>query len=276
MQATFRFLLVVAVAFLAPSAVGATQQLTFDRPAWVAYMTPKSVDYVAEFVEDNPTRKGRGHLFIYRSGSLQREQVTLSNGFVENGYADLSTGLSWQVTQNVDKKLLGLSASGSDQLHSVSLHKTPGIDHLLGETCHVWERVTPGRAGEAAPAEKDCITSDGILLWQKIFYGDGSVLQSAKAVSLKRRRVKPFEVTIPDVAITLSSYGQWLPDAMALPNDEVELQSSRPDKQGPMESIVIRRLGDTSIRDDRSQSRRTRLYTGHDYVLSVEERDLGN
>ena len=227
----------------------------FSRPGDAPYSIPQAADYVADMVEREGTRAEQ-RFTLYSTGSRQREDRVQASGWREATYTNLKAGQSWQVSRGPDGKKRALTIDGYTTIFDVAA--TTRSDRLLDEACTVY-RLTPRDTN--SPAEEACVTDDAILLWQKVFYSNGTILSEAHAVRIARRRVAPSEVTVPAYALDPASYGDWTPGA-ALPDDEVRLKGSS--------ALLIRRLGALSFSDDVGREIRLMDYKNATYDLHAE------
>jgi hypothetical protein len=203
----------------------------FLRPGWLQFMVPKAVDHIAEMSVQDPTRRGEGNVFIYRHGLRQREETAYANGRKGVSYGDLATGLSWRVGLNGDGTAHDVVMSRTDDAARF-ITKTRRTGRHLGEKCTVWILARHPTGRHDTLVEENCLTTDGILLWQKIYSGD-TLLSSTRAITIKRRHVSLDEVTVPTFALRLSSFGYWSDQPKLAPNDEVRRH----------DGSVARRLG---------------------------------
>lgn len=237
----------------------------FVRPSALRFMTPVAVDHTAEMTVQTSYRSDTATIRIYRSGSHQREDGNSADRSASN-YGDGASGRSWTVVRNAAGSLLSLTIEKRSSLFIPTITETEDTDTVLGERCRVWRSKYP-----ESYSELNCITEDGILLWQKTLYTSGDEMQSARIVSLIRRHVKASEVKVPAAALELSSYSQWPQGSNILPNDEVMLRgdASRWSTGGLL--ILNMRLGALRILDTRTAEGRAVRYLSSDYSLSVEE-----
>ncbi len=121
--------------------------------------------------------------------------------------------------------------------------------------------------------EKNCLTADGILLWQSIV-GKHGELSSARAISIARRPVRPKEAQPPADLMRLNSWRMAMPSGSSMPNDEVVLRAA-PEPGGREESLDIRRLGSIVVTDHRSARGRTRTFSGQGMSLTLDEQPDG-
>lgn len=70
---------------------------------------------------------------------------------------------------------------------------TGRTDHLLGETCRVWE---VWRSKGTGMRHESCVTDDGVELWYRTM-NDDRVGESGRAISVVRRRLRDAEVKPP-------------------------------------------------------------------------------
>lgn len=251
----------VLISVAAMTVMGTASAQDFVRPEWVSFMMPAAVDHVVELVVDDPLGSGLTKAVIYRSGALEREDVTHKNGRAESRYADFATGFSWQISgSDVGTRSLNFSAGRLNSAYAIT--RTSQTDHLLGETCEVWSLQHKSVDQYAGWSEEDCLTTDGILLWQKLFYSSGGLMSSAHATSINRRPVKGFEVRVPAKALNLSTYGDWTAEKTGL-NDEVLME------QGSTVSSLTRRLGVLSMTEELAHSPRYRTYMNSTYMISL-------
>jgi len=235
---------------------------TFVRPGWSAYVEPKATDHMATMMVKEPGRPQK-QVTIRRHGALQREDIS-ENGHDYSVFVDLDAGLSWRLARQRDGSPFDLSILGETENDRKVLRKTPGTDRVLNETCIVWDMAGPERKAYDGK-HTECITDDGILLWQKVFYADGSLMSEARATSITRRRVAPAEVALPRDALKLSAYGDWTPGSTARHNDEVLLT------YGTTAQLRVRRLGVLTMTSDSTGGTLSTTYTNATYSLSVQE-----
>ncbi|ESQ87872.1 hypothetical protein ABENE_16660 [Asticcacaulis benevestitus DSM 16100 = ATCC BAA-896] len=243
----------------------------FNRPKATMLMTPQAVDYTAEMVLSHPGQKNDDRTMIYRSGKLQREESIAKGGIVLSSYADLATGLSWRVARQSNGNILSLSVAARRPGEGYTLKKTSRTDKLLSETCTVWRLVFHRKPRPEDGYEEDCVTLDGVLLWHKIFYHDGGVMDTTRAVAITRRPVKKSEVTPPARVLNLASYGNWQPGNGRLPNDEVLLQGGQFKDSPPNQMILQRRMGVLWFEYDRNPLYQQHIYRNATHQLRVTE-----
>lgn len=258
----------VVMAIVATTANIAAAQ-DFARPQWVAFMMPAAVDHVVELAVEDPFANGVTTAVIYRSGSRQREDVTRKGGATESRYADLATGFSWQIGGSDDARTLSFSPGRSQDAYLIT--RTSQTDHVLGETCKVWRLQRQGLEHDVRWREEDCLTHDGIVLWQKVFDVSGALMRSAHATSIKRRPVTASEVRVPATALTLASYGDWT-TAKSRVNDEVLMEPAT-GEPATGESSLTRRLGALSMTEEIASSLRYRTYVNGAYTISLVYRE---
>jgi hypothetical protein len=133
-----------------------------------------------------------------------------------------------------------------------------------------------GIKSDFAVFKKECRTSDGIILWQKVFNRSGEEMRATTAVSVQRRRVKAIEVTVPANVLLLANYGDWTRANSDLPNDEVVLEGGGLEYEPSANVIIRRRLGALSMEDTRTIENRTRRYSNASYAIDVYQTASGD
>ena len=243
---------------------------SFLRPEASQFMMPHAVDHTAVMVVDSGS-SSLPTVTITRSGIWQKEERRLGDT-TQTSLANLATGTSWLFDKGVDGRFLSLTISGTQASHRQTVEKTDESDKALGETCQVW------RLARQALTEEDCLTSDGLLLWQKVLGYDGYELASAHAISIQRRSVEPELIAPPVGLLDLSSWGDWVDASPALPNDDVMLQfggdagTSSPQTN----TLHIRRLGSLYASDKHSGGFRSRIYSNATYTIRIDEMSGGD
>jgi hypothetical protein len=76
---------------------------------------------------------------------------------------------------------------------------------VLGESCDVWE-IRRWRSYDVPPRSFSCVTDDGVELWQKVMYSDGSLMRSVEVTEIRRQPVPDSEVRLPDDVLDLNSW----------------------------------------------------------------------
>lgn len=227
--------------------------------------SPASVDYTAlmESVGGEIVNKGRINIRVFRSSNYVRQDF-YQYGLSSSTISDLKSGASYRLW-NEHNERTRLLAYGPLKSQSVTVYKTKRRDKILGENCDIWSFDKP-------PIYSDkCLTSDGVVLWQKQFGKGGTVAQFYRAVSLTRRPVKSDEILPSD----LRNWDSWVGkdvEPASLPNDKVVLQGL--DWRGGWNMRVIRRLGE-NISDkasDRNGARWTMKWRGADILFQADER----
>jgi hypothetical protein len=263
---------IAAFVMLAAPATAAPLPASFVPPGGSAYVLPEGVDHVAVMTVKEGGRPAK-QITLFRHGTRQRQDI-LEGGHAYAVYTDMQTGLAWHVSRNPDGRPAALGINGSSERDRMAVRKTSQNDWRLGRFCAVWE-MKPARDG-GTWSQKACVTDDGVLLWQKTFYSDGSLMSEARASKITRRRVTTAEVSPPADALSLSSYGDWTPGQAALPNDETVLQGPNPPPDTPAATMLVRRLGALTLTDSRTVYGRTRRYDNATYTLSVTEKPDGS
>lgn len=240
---------------LALAALPQDQGTSFLKPAWSRLAVPNAVDHVVVMTDGSTT--------LTRAGPWIREDL-VGKDFSETTISNVETGFSYHFTRGTDGGLGGLTITGRASAVRQTVRKTRETHQPLGETCTVWlfswDRIV----------EHNCLTRDGILLWQRVV-GSGYDLFSFKAASVVRRRVLPAEVSLPAGLLDLPAWGGWR-SSPAARGDSVWL--ARPVKEGSG-SLLLRRLGPYSVRDEVAGDRRYRSYRGEGMTLTLHEMSDG-
>lgn len=237
------------------AALSQDQGATFLKPAWSRLAVPRSVDHVAVMTD--------GHTTLTRSGPWMREDLVGKN-YAETTISNVETGFSYHFTLDANGGFGGLTITGRAAAVRQTVRKTRETHRLLGEICTVWlfswDQIV----------EHNCLTCDGVLLWQRVV-GSGNELMSFKAASIVRRRVMPAEVSLPANLLDLPAWGGWrsLPAARG---DTVWL--ARPANEGSG-SLLLRRLGRCSLREEVAGNRRFRTFQGEGITINLTEMSDG-
>lgn len=240
---------------LALAALSQDQGATFLKPAWSRLAVPRAVDHVAVMTDGQTT--------LTRSGPWMREDLVGKN-YAETTISNVETGFSYHFTRDANGGVGGLTITGRATAVRQTVRKTRETHRLLGEICTVWlfswDRIV----------EHNCLTRDGVLLWQRVV-GSGNDISSSTAASIVRRRVLPAEVSLPAGLLNLSFWGGWRSPTAAR-GDTVWL--TRPANEGSG-SLLLRRLGLYSLRDEVTGNRRFRTFQGDGITLNLHEMSDG-
>lgn len=240
----------------------------FDKPAWARFASPTAADHVAVMrVRRGWGAPGEDRATITRSGGWLREDI-VEAGKRSTSISDLRSGLSYHFARGGDGRYARLTISGRPGAVRLAVEKTRQTDHLLGEACTVWSFKADNYT------EKNCLTADGILLWQSVVAKSGAEISSARAISIVRRRVRPREARPPADLLRLESWTATAVSGSRAPNDEVVLRAS-PGSRAPVESLDIRRLGSAVFTDRRNARGRTRTFSGGGTTLTLDEQPDG-
>jgi hypothetical protein len=240
----------------------------FAKPAWARFAVPWAADHVAVMsVKRGWGPPGEDQATITQSGTWLREDV-IERGKSSTSISNLQSAISYHYTRLSDGQYGSVTISGKHGAAVRVLEKTNDTDYLLGENCTIWLFKADGFT------EKNCLTSDGIMLWQSIVGHSGTQLSSARALSIKRRPIRSDEVEIPPDLLELASWNGWSVKRPMGLNDEVLLQSAPTTLR--KESLLIRRLG-ASVMTDRTNSRgRSRVFSGQGVRLTISEMPDGS
>ncbi len=245
------------------SAAQANEPQSFFKPGCTRFAIPDSVEHKS--VMSVAYGSQRYEVKITQSGSLIRED-TVRSGQESTALADMKTNLSYCYSRLPDGGYKELSIIGpSDSNSTYTIAKTDEIGERLGEKCAVWN-VAYGTSGIV---EKNCLTHDGIILWQKVLSGSGSILHSAEVTSIDRSSVRPEELRVPAEILHLSTWGNWSNGAEQAPNDEVLLESELNPKDSPRISLLIQRFGGYRKIERKEASYHIVSYRGEGVEISV-------
>ncbi|NYT39366.1 hypothetical protein HZY97_01230 [Sphingomonas sp. R-74633] len=248
-------------------AADAQADTVFAKPGWSRFAVPVAADHIAVMrVKRGWGPPGEDQATLTRSGHWLREDG-IENGEKSTSISDMQSGVSYHLARFPDGRYSGLSIIGKARATPLSIEKTAQTDSLLGESCTVWQF----KAKEYT--EKNCLTADGIMLWQSLVSGrDGGELSSAKAVSITRRKVAREAAEIPAELLRLTSWGEWQPGAAGGPNDDVLLRGAA---DTPSESFRVRRLGKARMTEWTDGRQTTRVFIAPGMRLSLNERADG-
>lgn len=250
--------ILTAVPFCA-SAYSETAELErrFARPGFSSYLLPGKTQYTI-ILED----KGWGSTVkVMRSGDRIREETT-RHGKTEIVIADLGTGLSFKFTYLPDGRYGELFILPPAANESWTMRRTGETDSHLGHSCSVWE-IPHGTTGIV---ERDCLTPEGVPLWQRILSSLGEI-RAAETTSVSLAPVKEETVTLPADLLQVRSWGDWSRTTEG-PNTEVRLQSASQD-DAPASTLHIKRLGPYGMSAFRDQDYGGETYIGEDVSISV-------
>lgn len=259
----FSLLLVIILATAAQTASAASMS-TFTKPGWTRYVVPNEGNYTITLANklENSTIK------VIRSGDKIREETT-RNGKIAIVIADLKTGLSYQYSYLPDGRYEQLSIMGPSESEHYSIRMTKEMGSGRGESCGVWE-VPYGNTGIV---EKDCLTVDGVLLWQKIFDRPDHELQVSETTTIDRSPVNPKDLIVPSNLLQISSWGDWSRKTDG-PNNEVLLQSTAQENQ-PETMLRIKKMGTYQMSQFKDRMYSGESYTGDGVTISITKTPAG-
>jgi|GEM_PF-6085010 len=236
-------------------ASGAAAQTSVSMPEGIAYAPPVAVDHVAVYVPDKvPNSSWDKQITLYRHGNQLREDRVTDVSW-SHLYADLNTGLSWQLSGSADMpQPSSLRVSGASLASQVIATVTPRTDRWLNEDCTVWNILRK----DIRYAQ--CLTSDGVMLWQEVYYTSGERMGRLEAVKVERKRITSAEIVPPSAHLSRSYWFPVSSKGTSTPNDEVIL--SRPDQS---DFLVIRRYGTLSAEEETTKRGRNLKWTGSAY-----------
>lgn len=224
---------------LAPGSGNASGPKIFSRPDTARLAAPDAVDHVVTMEIGDSSKPAEVHrVIVTRSGGWLKEE---DGAFTS--IADLHGGSSFSYGRLHDR-YEGLSISGPSRAIAFTLQKTRETHRALGEICTIWR--FEGRRNGDPFVEKNCLTRDNILVWQRVESDRGYLMSSARAISIVRRPVKPAEVRLPGDLMLVSTWTKGIPGTTTdlLPNDDVSLASDGLSAMRPgMPDLMIRRLG---------------------------------
>jgi hypothetical protein len=172
-------------------------------------------------------------IVITRRGQWQRE-VRFGESDTSSWYSNFRTNLTIMLSAPADGRLhLQANQRGpAARIGRYSATTAGQRDHLLGERCDVrrWRD-----AAADGPTWENCQTRDGIELWSRVFYRDGSEMESTRAVRITRSHV-------PDASppANMLQWQAWAPPEGSGPNDEVVMDGGRT-QDGRLIQMIVRR-----------------------------------
>lgn len=188
---------------------------------------------------------------LTRNGPWARE-ARLGSDEVVVSRLDRGTSAQFRLK---DGRNYHLTLWGAGSSTSKRWTKTPKVDHLLGEQCAVWEAIRDPLI------YRNCLTNDGILLWQEVTGRSGNLLSSARAESIRRTRPGSIDLALP---ASLFDIDAWLDPAEVKgsePNDKVTLIGAANARvERPL--LVVRRLAGSVSVDNREGKIRMYTFTG--------------
>jgi hypothetical protein len=258
----------VPLMFLIAAAAQTQVGSPFVKPAWAQFAVPWAVDHVAVMsVKRGWGPPGEDRATVTQSGGWLREDV-IERGKSSTSISNLQSAMSYHYTRQPDGQYGSLAISGKHGAALRVVEKTDDTDRLLGENCTIWLFKADGLT------EKNCLTTDGIMLWQSIIGHSGTELSSARALSVKRMPIQSEEVEVPRDLLSLASWNGWSVKRPTGLNDEVLLESAPTSLR--KENLLIRRLGASVMTDSTSGRGRSRTFSGQGVRLAISEMPDGS
>jgi hypothetical protein len=237
-------------------------------PPGALEMPVRAVDHVAvaETVEEGTVCVGCGpyRRTIFRSGPWVREDRVYADRS-QSAYSDFASGTTFMVERDAAGVARSLSVErlrAASESRMLRRERTGARGDALGEVCEVWT------IGGFYHRQESCETSDGVQLWSRDLYSNGTVYRSTRIVSLERRPVAAQEVRPPAQFFRLVSHPAVAAPAPNSPSFEVRLAATGSDE---VREEVLRARGNLGggyrIYDDGA-----RFGWGHDGALEFSYR----
>lgn len=206
---------------------------------------PAAADHIAVMtVSRGHGPPGEDRHVVMRSGSWIREERT-TQGRTSSYHSDLRSGVSIGYARDPAGRVFYFTMSrhpDSDRYYLMRRAPTGRSARALGERCDLWSTTRLNERPGEGVNWLSCETRDGVQLWTRAeSMRSGSVLSSARTVSVERRRLRPDEVRPPAALFDLAIWrdGATFPRAAAT-HYAVRFAASR----GLPGARAVRRQGD--------------------------------
>jgi hypothetical protein len=211
-----------------------------------AHMAPPlAADHIAVMaVNRGHGPPGEDRHMVMRSGSWIREERT-SQGRTAFYHSELRAGVSIAYVRDPGGNISYFTVSrhpDDDQYHLMRRAPTGRSARALGERCRLWSTTRLNEQPGEGVKWLSCETRDGIQLWTRAeSMRSGSILRSARAISVERRRLRLEEVRPP---ATLFDLAIWL-DGARFPREAATRYAVRfAASRGLPGTRIVRRQGD--------------------------------
>jgi hypothetical protein len=182
---------------------------------------------------------------IAQSAHWRRETFRTEEG-LSNNYTDSQSGaaITWYRAHDDSREVLSAHVERPGSAYqSVSYAMTDRSDHLLGERCTVWEGEFRNTGMPRQRSYETCVTSDGLILWQRFHHRDGAVREVFRLTSLDRRTVRADEIMPPRRIFQPETWRDAAPRTPSEDDLEIELVSSPNDERQPEPDTETVRAG---------------------------------
>ncbi|MFC7379141.1 hypothetical protein [Brevundimonas sp. GCM10030266] len=190
----------LAIAILGPTSYVQTQvppRWATGRDADRAPFAPKaSPDHIVVMIGDDTARNDRRT--VRRHGNWARVDTSDLQGSATY-LVSLSAPVTVSFTRGEDGRYvyLHMTATRDGPSDNGPVRPTGETDHLLGETCAVWDITSRVMTTASDARWLSCITDDGIELWHRYESTNGPYRREMRAISLVRGTVAADVVTPP-------------------------------------------------------------------------------